>query len=530
LRFFVSLFQNYGQFIDHESFRSAEFLATTTGTGDNTNFVGHVLKTQMFDRFLEERQQNPRNPVVVFFDESINAKLNRSKKAALTHIGRGGGKKSTDFLDDRSGVVSLSWAAAAAVCSCNSTSSHLHFTSLSLLTQLTDTFAPPPPSNWGLPDDGRSYHYGSFPELNPELYGKIRPPMQWPQYRPKTPIKTTRRGSAAVQAKEKFVLAKAMAPVVATHEAIYAATKKGVKNLETAISALSSPFNGPRHRPTMSPRGNNSQRSKFRQRRTDQSPPRHSVAISEVTMPSSLFDSTFDLSMEMTLGASAAEEVVLNARRKQAILLAIIIKLQAHCRVFLAKGQCHRLRESYKKMRTTPSQDTEADRLKYQICAAVCIQSLFRAYIARCIVYRRQRALVLLQGLVHGRRTRFAYRLLLGAIRRLQARARGYIVRLRLLYLFEVRMETYRQQILLLWQRAHTSLCFRSKFWPLIKETGFLRVSIAEAELRRLWEELSINSTLDSLQNGDDHFDKALHIGTSLGIDCRTHSKCLKVS
>jgi hypothetical protein len=65
----------------------------------------------MFDRFLEERQENPKNPVVLFFDESINAKLNRSKKAALTHIGRGGGKKSTDFLDDRSGVVSWSWAA-----------------------------------------------------------------------------------------------------------------------------------------------------------------------------------------------------------------------------------------------------------------------------------------------------------------------------------------------------------------------------------------------------------------------------------
>jgi hypothetical protein len=110
------LFQNYRQFIDRKSFRAAEFLASTNGTGDNTIFVGHVLKTQMFDRFLEERQENPKNPVVLFFDESINAKLNRSKKAALTHIGRGGGKKATDFLDDRSGVVSLSFAAAVWLC------------------------------------------------------------------------------------------------------------------------------------------------------------------------------------------------------------------------------------------------------------------------------------------------------------------------------------------------------------------------------------------------------------------------------
>jgi hypothetical protein len=350
--------------------------------------------------------------------------------------------------------------------------------------------------------------------------------MQWPQYRPKSPIKVPRRGSAAVQAKEKFVLAKAMAPVVATHKVLYSAGKQGVKNLETAISALSSPFSGP----IMSPRGNAFQRSKFRQRRTDQSPPRHSIAISEVTM-SSCIDRSTDLSMEMTLGASAAEELVLNARRKQAILLAIIIKLQAHCRVFLAKAHCHRLRGGNKKARTTPSQDTETDtdRLKYQRGAAVLIQSLFRAYIARCIVYRRQRAVVLLQGRVQGRRTRFAYRLLLGAIRRLQARARGYIVRLRLSYLFEVRMETYRQQIFLLWQCAHTSLCFRSKFWPLIKETGFLRVSIAEAELRRLWKELGINSTQYSPHNGDDS-DRALRIGTSLGIGCKTHANCLKVS
>jgi hypothetical protein len=318
-----------------------------------------------------------------------------------------------------------------------------------------------------------------------------------------------------------------MAPVVATHDAIYAATKKGVKNLETAISALSSPFSG--QRATMSPRGNTSQRTMFRQRRADKSPPRQSVAFSEVTMPSSI-DSTFDLSMEMSLGVSAAEELVLNARRKQAILLAIIIKLQAHCRAFLAKGECRRLQEGYKKVRTIPSQDTETDRLKYQRDAAVRIQSFLRTYIARCIVHRRQRAVVLLQGLVHGRRTRLAYRLLLGAIRRLQARARRYIVHLRLSYLFDVRMETYRQQILLLWQPAHTSLCFRSKFWPLIKETGFLRVGLAEAELKRLWKELGINSTLYSPQNGDDYSDRALHIGTSLGIDCKTHANCLKVS
>lgn len=387
-----------------------------------------------------------------------------------------------------------------------------------LSTQLTDTFAPPPPSNWGLPDDGRSYHYGSFPELNADLYGKIRPPQQWPQYRRKSPIKTARRGSLAVQAKEKFVLAKAMAPIIATHGVIYSATKRGVKNLETAITALSSPFSAP----IMSPRENNTERSRFRQRRTDLSPLRQSsIRMSEITLPSSI-----DFSKEMGLGSSTAEELVLNARRKQAILLAIIIKLQAFCRVFLAKARYRKLRGGDKKVRTTPSQGEETHVLKYQRGAAIRIQSLFRAYTARCSVRRRQGAVVLLQGHVRGQRTRFAYRLLLDTIRKVQARARGYIVRRRIYFLFEARMETYRQQILLLWQCAHTSLCFRSKFWPLLKETGFLRVSIAEAELGRLWRDLGISS--HSAQNGEDS-DGALRIGTSLGVCCKTHAKCLKV-
>jgi hypothetical protein len=103
----VSFFQNYRQFIDGRSFRSADFLAANTYvSGASADFVGHLLKTQMFSRFLEESIKKE-DPAVLFFDESINAKLNRSKKAALTHIGRGGGKKTTDFLDDRSAVVSV---------------------------------------------------------------------------------------------------------------------------------------------------------------------------------------------------------------------------------------------------------------------------------------------------------------------------------------------------------------------------------------------------------------------------------------
>lgn len=48
----------------------------------------------MFERFLEERTTNPTQPEVRFFDESIAAKLNRSKTNPI--------KKDTPFLNDLS--------------------------------------------------------------------------------------------------------------------------------------------------------------------------------------------------------------------------------------------------------------------------------------------------------------------------------------------------------------------------------------------------------------------------------------------
>ena len=67
----------------------------------------------------------------------------RSAKAGV--ISRG--KKETPFLSDGSDAVS-------------------------------ETFNPPPPSNWGLPDDGRVYSYPSFPRLKKAYFGNVRPPRQ----------------------------------------------------------------------------------------------------------------------------------------------------------------------------------------------------------------------------------------------------------------------------------------------------------------------------------------------------------------
>jgi hypothetical protein len=55
----------------------------------------------MFHNFIEERRESPNDPEVLFFDDTINAKFNRSKKATLTLR-----KKETAFLDDTRSLVS----------------------------------------------------------------------------------------------------------------------------------------------------------------------------------------------------------------------------------------------------------------------------------------------------------------------------------------------------------------------------------------------------------------------------------------
>jgi hypothetical protein len=65
------------------------------------HFVARVIASQMFQAFVQERKANPTSPSILFFDESIIAKNNRSRKTTLTS----GGKHKTPFLDDMSGEV-----------------------------------------------------------------------------------------------------------------------------------------------------------------------------------------------------------------------------------------------------------------------------------------------------------------------------------------------------------------------------------------------------------------------------------------
>ncbi|TMW60548.1 hypothetical protein Poli38472_000590 [Pythium oligandrum] len=149
LRFFVTLLKKYAGYLTAsaahgykptDSLFDGETFVRENCDAASRSFVTQLIATQMFDRFIEDRVLNPHLPEVLFFDQSINQKLNRS----LTI-----GKKKYDctFLDDKS-------------------------------DDIRETFIAPPPSNIGLPDDGTVYRYKSFPRLKKALFGNVRAPRE----------------------------------------------------------------------------------------------------------------------------------------------------------------------------------------------------------------------------------------------------------------------------------------------------------------------------------------------------------------
>ncbi|CAN0543196.1 unnamed protein product, partial [Ectocarpus sp. 12 AP-2014] len=104
LRFFVSIFRGYLAHVvmptssspyPEKLFAKEAFLKSCGHLPESSHaFMNAFLDSQMFERFLEERTGNPTQPEVRFFDESIAAKLNRSKTNPI--------KKDTPFLNDQS--------------------------------------------------------------------------------------------------------------------------------------------------------------------------------------------------------------------------------------------------------------------------------------------------------------------------------------------------------------------------------------------------------------------------------------------
>lgn len=311
----------------------------------------------------------------------------------------------------------------------------------------------------------------------------------------------SRRMSAVIQASEKVVVERATRSL-APHRVV----KRGVRNLEAALKTLSTPFAPPRRTAASS----NSRRSR--------DSPRDDV--SDVTLPS-----TFDLTDDIV---SSAEGMILNARRKQAILIGIIVKLQAFCRQFLVRNRERKHQRPLLPENGTPSPRADSFKLRKQHSAAVRVQSMLRGSPSRRRFLRMRRAAVRLQAFHRWRIVYLAFQMLISVIAKTQAVYRGYVVRKCLRRLLTVRMETYRKQIFLLWQKSNTPLSYRSKFWPLIKPVGLVRLAIAESELERLWKELKLRPRL-LLEKGENSGMEVLRLGERLGVRSDRYLKCLKV-
>lgn len=83
LRFFVALLKDYRKFLipaegtQPGSFNKEDFIASQKP--ENQPFLAGLCETQQFDDYLTKRLYSPGEPDVIFFDQSIDAKLNRSR-------------------------------------------------------------------------------------------------------------------------------------------------------------------------------------------------------------------------------------------------------------------------------------------------------------------------------------------------------------------------------------------------------------------------------------------------------------------
>lgn len=460
LRFFVTIFADYEAYLLNESlnnlFDEESFIKDLTFEQYSCDFMEKVIQTQMFQCFLEERDENPMDPQIRFFDESIIAKHNRSKKTTLA---AGGKKMPTPFLDDDS-------------------------------QRVTKTFTPPPPSNLGLPDNESTYQYGTFPDLDVSLFGRTRPATVWSKdqsfLRNITRFKSFKLSKA--QTTQRDLMKKSMMKPGVTKR-IADATRQSVTNLETALTHMTPKLG------FMSPKSTDTTKQEIKD-------------IFSESNSSDAFDSP---PASIVIPLSRADTMIVNARRKQAILLDVVIKIQASCRMYLIKKQYSDGKKPQKEGLTFRS--------------ATHVQRCFRGYVARCRFANMRACAILIQTQVRGRRARLVYTIIQNLVSKVQARVRGILVRKRIVLVFAGRMSEYRTQMFALWKFSFVPLSFRTKLWPTISSNeNFSRLRLCESEILRLVQLSGLNVDKNASLR-----DSTTEVGDSLGLDNSIYRMCKRI-
>jgi hypothetical protein len=496
LRFTVATFCDYEEFLlpggQRRLFDEKKIMSDLGFDVGSLQFLNNVVQTQLFQHFLEERKENPETPEIRYFDEAIIAKLNRSKKATMAN----GGKRPTPFLND------TTW-------------------------RITKTFTPPPPSNLGLPDGEDTYTYGTFPSLNPSLYGRIRCPTLWRQHytREATRFKYAKKNSKVTKA-EREIMKKALKPIMSAPNALMAAASRSAKDLDSALAAVSIAA-GLRER-----KSELSQSEKWRK---------------EIVQKRSV----------NTL--SKADMIMMNARRKNIILLDCITKIQAICRGYMSRRLYNEFKNTEvarsKTARIQEQVNIEMARRRFaeqnkRVCnanatviqsiarmflaqrmksnsldAIVKIQTCYRGSIKQATFVCMRHSAVVIQKNIKSQRTRMIFLELRGLVSRLEARIRGMQVRARMHFVLKEKMVLYRAQIFVLWTHVHLPLTVRTKLWPdLSANCSFLRLRLAESELQRLWGMAGFTEHMNVFKLSDE----VTLICESLGLGNSVYRQCKK--
>jgi hypothetical protein len=491
LRFFVSTLRDYEQnlrSLDHPKgpFDTAGFLKDSTHlTPPCRAFVETMVSSQMFLKFVEERLLNPSQHEILLFDESIAAKQNRSKANKLV-----GKKITTPFLLDDS-------------------------------QKIKDMFAPPHPSNWGLPDDGRFYRYTSgFPlQLDPALLPtKIRPPNPWV-----VEIATSTQPTVTtinLQTVQRLIF-----------NPVFMQTSLFGGGVGLNGQTENGPVGHPNHDIVWAIHVVAYVQQQKQQRENEKFkklPPNFPVKknISSTLVKHKSADESHAALVAKTselFGKAmlpVARSILESARREQSRPMKRIVKLQACVRKYLCcikyentRKLCVRLQQVF---RNVVLHKKYGSRFSYLHYYAQDIQRVRRGYLARVEIrrliqsaihiqsvvrmHRLKKYVTLLinwsttmQSLYRGRRTRFAYECVVDVVSTMQACVRGWFTRRVFGDFVLKRMISYRRQIVELWERAQRPLIYRTKFWRQVQDgRSFLHLTLHQDELVQLWTYLGL--------------------------------------
>jgi len=366
--------------------------------------------------------------------------------------------------------------------------------------------------------------------------GRVRPPIIWDERHSQSKRMRSLK-KLKIQKKQYDILARAMKPLMAP-TALAAAARKSAKDLESALSALRG-IHWDKHSKSIRPAKNGKRETVDRTFRTSASG-----------------ESTESERTVTTL--SKADTIMMNTRRKQSILLDLVIKLQATFRMFLARLRyinyrrvVIHLQRHYRQLLSLTSAEENAKLApKVSLAHVLAIQREVRRFIARKMIKRSKKAVatlqrqarrhiamrrfarqkasaLMIQKYLKGTRTRFAYQTTRTLVCKVQARIRGGLVRKKIQIILEGMLGLYRPEIVTLWNSSHVALSLRTRMWSaFFSRPSFTKLRVAESELWRLWERLGIDTGV----RGKNVVDDTTKFSASLGIDSTTYCICHELS